>query len=165
MLLNRAAIGYAERMIARYSRLTRHPVVFRALTGLSIAQFDALYLDLLPGVAAAERTRLSRPTRRRAIGGGRRFVLSVRDQLLLTVVWLRHYPINAVLGYLFGVEETTALRTVHRRLPLLEAAGLATMRRPDPGKWKRPGLDDLLAAVPELATVVVDTFEQRVQRP
>lgn len=151
-------------MMMRYGRLRRHPTVFRAMTGLDVAGFDALYAEFVPRFAAAERRRLSRPDRRRAIGGGHPFELDERDQLLLAVVWLRRYPINAVLGYLFGVEETTALRTVHRVLPILEAAGLDTMRRADPGKGKRPDLDALLRETPALA-VVVDTFEQRVQRP
>lgn len=151
-------------MMLQYHRLRRHPAVFRAMTGLSVAQFDALYAEFLPRFLAAEGRRLSRPERRRAIGGGHPFGLGERDQLLLTVVWLRRYPINAVLGYLFGVEETTALRTVRRVLPILEAAGLDTMRQPDPGKWQRPDLDALLAETPALA-VIVDTFEQRGQRP
>lgn len=150
-------------MIARYYALTQHPVMFQALTGLTAAQFDALHREVAPRLAAAERRRLDRPDRRRAVGGGRRFALTGRDQVLVTVVWLRRYPINAVLGFLFGVEETTALRTVHRVLPVLEAAGLDTMRLPDPGKGKRPDLDALLADTPALA-VIVDTFEQRVQR-
>jgi hypothetical protein len=151
-------------MTARYQRLVLHPAVFKALTGLGVAQFDALHAAFRPRFAAAERARLGRPDRRRAIGGGHPFGLAARDQLLLTVVWLRRYPINAVLGYLFGVEETTALRTVARVLPVLEAAGLDTMRLPDPGKGQRPDLDALLADTPGLA-VLVDTFEQRVQRP
>src|SRR5215207_11228663 len=99
-------------MMLRYLRLRLHLSVFRAMTGLSVGQFDALYADFLPRFLEAEGRRLSRPDRRRAIGGGHPFGLGERDQLLLTVVWLRRYPINVVLGYLFGVEETTALRTV-----------------------------------------------------
>ncbi len=148
----------------RYARLRRYPTVFRAMTGLDVEGFDALCGEFVPRFLEAEGRRLSRPGRRRAIGAGHPFGLRERDQLLLTVVWLRRYPINAVLGYLFGVEETTALRTVRRVLPILEAAGLDTLRQPDPGKWRRPDLDALLAETPVLA-VVVDTFEQRVQRP
>lgn len=148
----------------RYARLRRHPTVFRAMTGLDVEGFDALCGEFVPRFLEAEGRRLSRPGRRRAIGAGHPFGLAERDQLLLTVVWLRRYPINAVLGYLFGVEETTALRTVRRVLPVLEAAGLDAMRRADPGKGKRPNLDVLLAETPALA-VIVDTFEQRVQRP
>ncbi len=53
---------------------------------------------------------------------------------------------------------------MQRVVPLLEAAGLDSMRLPDPGKGHRRELDDLLAETPRLA-VIIDTFEQRVQRP
>ena len=151
-------------MILRHHRLSRYPTVFRAMTGLAVAQFDALVAAVLPRYAAAERARLDRPGRRRALGGGRKFGLARRDHVLLTVVWLRRYPTTAVLGYLFGVSEPTARRAVARVLPLLEAAGLGTMRLPDPGKGHRRDLAALLAETPALA-VLIDTFEQRVQRP
>jgi hypothetical protein len=151
-------------MIARLEHLRRHPAVFRHLTGLPVALFDQLAADLLPAWRAAECARLGRPGRRRAIGAGHPFALAFADQLLLTVVWLRHYPTQEVLGYLFGVSDTAALRACDRRLPLLERAGRDTMRMPDPGKWRRKRLPALLADTPGLA-VVVDTFEQRVQRP
>jgi hypothetical protein len=151
-------------VVGRYHSLTRRPAVFRALTGLSAAQFDALYRDVAPRLAEAERERLTRPNRKRAIGGGHPFELTRRDQVLLTVVWLRRYPILEALGYLFGVSQATAIRAVARVLPVLEQAGLDTFRLPDPGKWRRPDLAGLLAETPELA-VIVETFEQRVQRP
>src|SRR5918997_3580380 len=150
--------------LLRSTHLSRYPVVFRALTGQTLAPFDILQADFGPRYRAAEEARLNRPDRRRARGGGRHTALGPRDQLLLTVVWLRRYPIYAVLGFLFGVDETTALRTVGRVLPVLEAAGLDTFRLPDPGKGKRPTLDALLTDTPELA-VIVDSCEQRVQRP
>jgi hypothetical protein len=37
--------------------------------------------------------------RQRAVGGGGQFHLSHRDQLLLTVIWLRRYPTHETLGY------------------------------------------------------------------
>ena len=151
-------------MILRHYHLTRQPAVFRAMTGLAVGEFDALAAEVLPRLARAEYTRLARPDRRRAVGGGRRYELPPRDRLLLAVVWLRRYPTNAVLGYLFGVSEPTARRVVGRLVPLLEAVGLAAMRLPDPGAGRRRDLDALLADTPGLA-VLVDTFEQRVQRP
>jgi hypothetical protein len=84
--------------------------------------------------------------------------------MLLVVVWLRVYPTHEVLGYLFGVSDTAVLTTLKRLLPLFERAGRDTMRLPDPGRKHRRQLDDLLRAIPDLA-LVVDTFEQRVQRP
>lgn len=150
-------------MILQYARLSRHATIFHAMTGLTVPQFDALVLDALPVYAAAEQARLDRPDRQRIVGGGHPFALARRDHLLMTVVWLRRYPINAVLGYLFGVEETTALRTVRRGVPVLERLGLDTMRLPDPGRGKRATLDRLLRETPGFA-VLVDTYEQPVQR-
>ena len=113
---------------------------------------------------AAEQRRLHHVDRRRAPGAGRHADLLPRDQVLLTVVWLRQYPTNEVLGYLFGVSDSTVSRVVARVLPVLEAAGRDTMRMPDPGRKRRRSLEALLAETPELA-VIIDTFEQRVQRP
>ncbi len=151
-------------MVLQYRSLHRHPAVCRAMTGLSVREFDALAAELLPAYAAAERARLGRPDRRRDIGAGRKFRLARRDHVLLTVVWLRRDPTNAVLGYLFGVSEFVALRAIRRVVPVLEAAGLDTLRLPDPGRGHRRDRDALLAETPALA-VLVDTFEQRVQRP
>src|SRR6185436_10479006 len=78
--------------------------------------------------------------------------------------WLRHYPTQECLGYLFGVSDSTALRAVRRCLPLLERSGRDTMRLPDPGRGRRRDLPALLKETPALA-VIVDTFEQRTQRP
>ena len=151
-------------MICRYQQLQQHETVFKALTGLYVSEFDQLVIDLLPEYEQAEVERLSRPDRQREIGGGPNFSLSGRDQILLTVIWLRKYPTQEVLGYLFGVSDTSAGRVIKRLLPLLEQSGRATMKMPDPGRKKRRQLSDLLADTPELA-VVIDTFEQRVQRP
>jgi len=151
-------------MILRREHLGNHPAVFRSMTGLTVEAFDRLLPELRAVFAADRRRRLDRPGRRRAVGGGDDFDLGIDDQFLLTVVWLRHYPTQECLGYLFGVSDSTALRAVRRCLPLLEQAGKGTMRLPDPGKGRRRDLPTLLKQTPELA-VIVDTFEQRTQRP
>ena len=151
-------------MILRYERLQRFPAVFKSMTGLRMPQFDDLVTDVLPRFHAAEFARLNRPDRTRAVGGGPAFDLDPCNQILLTLVWLRLYPIHEVLAYLFGVSDSTVSRTIARVLPLLEASGQDTMRLPDPGRKRRRSLDALLADTPALA-VVIDTFEQRVQRP
>lgn len=151
-------------MIARLDALRAHPSVFRHLTGLTGPAFDALAADIVPAVEAAHRKTLDRPGRQRAIGAGGEFGLTTTDQVLLTVVWLRQYPTQEVLGFLFGVSDSTALRAVRRCLPALERAGRDTMRMPDPGPGRRKKLPTLLADTPGLA-VVIDTFEQRTHRP
>jgi hypothetical protein len=148
----------------RYADLSQHPNVFQKCTGLTVRLFDDLVDDVLPLYVEAEERRLNRRQRQRAIGAGQPFELELRDQLLLTVIWLRLYPIQEVLGYLFGVSDSTVSRLIERVLPILEQSGRDGMRLPDPGKKRRRQLPDLLNHIPEL-TVIVDSFEQRVQRP
>ena len=165
-------------MILRYEQLRHHPAVFQSVTGLRLREFNAVVTAVLPRYQVAEVARLSQPTtrrpqRQRAIGAGNTFALDVRDQVLLTVGWLRVYPTYPVLGYLFGVSTGAVERTLPRLLPVLEQLGQASMDRAlaavdDPARRlrrrSRRQLDDVLRDVPELA-VVIDTFEQRVQRP
>jgi hypothetical protein len=151
-------------MILRREQLGQHPAVFRSLTGLSVAAFDEMLPGLLRAFHDDRRRRLEGRDRRRAVGGGDTFDLQPADQLLLTVVWLRHYPTQECLGYLFGVSDSSALRAARRCLPLLEEAGKDSMRLPDPGRGKRKPLPALLKGTPELA-VIIDTFEQRTHRP
>jgi hypothetical protein len=151
-------------MIVRYEYLSQHANVFQKCSGLTVGLFDQLVDEVLPVYLEAEESRLNRPARQRAIGAGHPFELDGRDHLLLTVVWLRLYPIHEVLGYLFGVSDSTVSRLIERVLPILEQSGRDEMRLPDPGKKCRRQLPDLLNDIPEL-TVIVDSFEQRVQRP
>jgi hypothetical protein len=108
--------------------------------------------------------------RQRAVGAGHPCCLPPRDEVLLTVIWLRHYWTQEALGYFFGVSDSTALRVIERVLPVLEATGRDTMRQSPPSRRQRLGVAEALRAFPELADLddearVVDTFEQRVQRP
>jgi hypothetical protein len=134
------------------------------MTGLTVEAFDAMLPELLGAFHADRRRRLDRHGRRRAFGGGDGFDLPPAEQFLLTVVWLRHYPTQECLGYLFGVSDSSALRAARRCLPVLERAGRDSMRLPDPGRGRRRDLPALLRDTPGLA-VIVDTFEQRTHRP
>ena len=148
----------------KYMYLSSFPKIFLRMTGLHLAEFDELVREVGGLYAAAEQTRLSRPDRQRAIGGGDHADLSVRDQILLTVIWLRQYPTQDVLGYFFGISQTTVSHYLRHVLPILEQDGRDRMRMPDPGRKRRRNLDKLLKDMPEIM-VVIDSFEQKVQRP
>ena len=151
-------------MIARLANLRKSPSVFRHLSGVTIRVFEELAAVVVPAVEEAHRKTLDRLDRERALGGGDTFDLSVVDQVLLAVIWRRQYPTTEVLGFLFGVSDSTASRAIARCVPALERAGRDTMRMPDPGRGRRKKLPRLLAGTPGLA-VVIDTFEQRTHRP
>jgi hypothetical protein len=178
-------------MILRYKLLSQHPRVFQSMTGLRLPEFEELVQEVLPLHTQAYRHHLEaqrqqrrQPPRVRAVGGGPAFTLKARDQILLVIVWLRQYPTYEVLAYLFGVSDSSVSRLVERVLPLLEQSGRDTMRMPDPGKKHRRSLDALLQDTPQQDTpqqdtpqqdtpqqdtpqqaVLIDSFEQRVQRP
>lgn len=146
--------------------------MFLAVTGLKLPEFAALLEDVIPLYAGAEQQRHAKMhslahlpvPRKRAEGAGHPFSLPIRDQLLLCLVWLRIYPTHEVLGFLFGVSDSTVSRLVHRFMPLLAQAGTQQMQEVDPGRKHRRSLEQVLAQVPQL-TALVDSFEQRVQRP
>jgi len=151
-------------MMMKYVYLSGYPNIFLSMTGLRVKEFDALVEDVGPLFGAAEVERLRRPDRQRGMGGGVAAALSMRDQVLLTVISLRQYPTQDVLGYFFCVSQASVSRILQRVLPLLETDGRDRMRLPDPGRKRRRHLDELLKALPELM-VVIDSFEQKVQRP
>lgn len=53
-------------------------------------------------------------------GGGRKPKLSLEEQIILTLVYLRHLTTFQLLGIQFGVSESTANDTFNYWLPLLE---------------------------------------------
>jgi hypothetical protein len=110
-------------MIARYDYLHRFPSVFQSLTGLTLDEFAQLVPHLLPSYQVQEHQRLSTRPRQRAIGAGRDFALDPRDQLLATLVCLRRYPTHELLGWLFGVSDSTTVRIVQRFVPLRRRLG------------------------------------------
>ena len=157
-------------MILRSTDLSQKPAIFKTMTGLTVALFDDLVWDVRPALAEARHTAQDRPGRQRAVGGGRHCRLPAREEILLTVVWLRHYVTQEALGYFFGVSDSTAKRAIERVLPVLKRRGRDTMRQPPPSRRQRYGVAEALHAYPEVAdlddqTRVVDSYEQRVQRP
>jgi hypothetical protein len=94
-----------------------------ALTGLTPKEFK----ELLP---AFEQTYARRyPTtktragqkRKRKTGAGRKSELNLSQQkLLFALVYLKIYPLQVVLGELFGVSQSQANRWIHKLLPILQ---------------------------------------------
>ena len=153
-------------MIFKYTNIKKHPAVFRAATGLTSSEFDDYATPLAIKLAEQARRVLERSDRQRAIGGGRNQDLDGRDQLLLTVVWLRLYPTYEVLGYLFGISDSSAYRVVKRCLPLLEETGREEIQCSQAHAARKRGynLEGIFEQIPGLA-VIVDAFEQEIERP
>jgi Helix-turn-helix of DDE superfamily endonuclease/DDE superfamily endonuclease len=149
-----------------YARVRRNRREFLALTGLTVAEFRLLS----DGFARAytrrhppARTAAGGPRRRRA-GAGRKPVLVGPDQrLLFILVYLKTYPLQVLMGELFGLSQPAVNRWVHRLLPVLRDAldGLGARPERTPGRFRRdPG-----PAEGDGPRLIIDGTERRRQRP
>jgi hypothetical protein len=154
-----------------YARLRSNRREFLAFTGLTAAEFEPLL-----GVFArayerrhpAERTMGGGPRQREA-GGGRRAILGGAEQrLLFILVYLKAYPLQVLMGELFGLSQPTANRWVHRLLPVLREAlnDLGVVPERDPARFAG-GPPPAVAAGegPGPRDLIIDGTERPRQRP
>ena len=145
------------------AKLRRKPAVFRAMTGLTVAEFDALCAEVAPLAAAVEPPRRSPKPRQRRRGAGHPFQHSLEDRLLMTLMWLRLYPTYEALGVWFDLDQSNVWRTVDRLLGVLKQVTAADISWPVEGQRKKQ-LAELMGDFPEVQ-VIIDSTEQRIQRP
>lgn len=151
-------------MIISYAELKKKPRILKGFAGVSTSEFEELEAKAEPLWQEQEFKRLDRPDRKRAIGGGQHKTLPFREQLLMTLVWLRLYLVLEALGYLFGVDQSTASRYTHSVLPVLRQVGEITLGWPEPvkrGQGKR--LEQVWQEQPDLFAYV-DATAQRIRR-
>ena len=148
-----------------YDDLKTKPRKLLALTGLTPNEFE----DLLPAFERAylrgyppAKTVVGK-RRKRKSGAGRKGSLdSIQQKLLFALVYQKSYPLQAVLGELFGMEQSRANEWIHRLLPILKQAldDLGMMPERDPQKFK-PKENHR----PDAVNSIIDGTERRRQRP
>jgi IS5 family transposase len=148
-----------------YQELVKKPRVFKSITGLGVDEFEQLYEKLVPVWVEHERHRLDRPDRKRAIGGGRKYTLRLRDRVVMVTCWLRLYLNTEAMGFFFGVDKSTVSRNCRRLLKVLRTLGEETLGWPEPPqRGQGKSVEQALREYPDLLAII-DTTEQRVQRP
>jgi hypothetical protein len=149
-----------------FATLVAHPSAFASLSGLNLADFEALYQDFAAAYAKDRQASLTRTgtRRKRAAGGGAQFSLDGRTRLLMALVWLRTYPTYAVLGFLFSLRKANAQKGVVDVLATLERHTIFTCERPAKERKKLRSVQAVMDAFPDVC-LVIDAKEQRVQRP
>ena len=148
-----------------YTEVKRDWRKFLALTGLTLKEFQAL---LLAFTAAYGRTypgdrTLAGRKRQRRIGGGRRGQLTTLEQkLLFLLVYQKTYPLQVVMGELFGMSQAAANQWIHRLLPVLQAAldAMGVMPERD-----GPQFAHAERGTGEPREYIIDGTERRRQRP
>lgn len=151
-------------MNMRYCELKKKPTVFRSFTGLSVKAFEAI----LPAFNQAYADDLDRRDaqrenkRQRARGGGRQAVLkTLEDKLIFILFYFRHYPVQELQGYLFGMGQAQAWDWVHRLTPILNRALGYEKQLP---ARKQEEMAQILAACPGLE-FIIDGTERPIRRP
>lgn len=132
-----------------------------ALTGLTPSEFDMLlsaFARCCQRLYPVDRTAAGRP-RQRSPGGGRTGALHEPGQkLLFLLVYLKTYPLQALMAELFGLSRPRVNYWLRRLLPVLRDAldELGALPERDPQAFGRAG---------EGARRIIDGTERRRQRP
>jgi hypothetical protein len=148
-----------------YSTLKTDRHKFLALTGLTLKEFKALLLSFTERYRrqyAGHKTLAGRK-RKRQVGGGRRGMLVTSEQTLLFIfVYLKAYPLQVVMGELFGLSQAAANQWVHRLLPVLREALTDLGMMPARAGEQFAQAERCRA---EAADYIIDGTERRRQRP
>lgn len=153
----------------RYHSLAQHPFHFKAFTGLKVEEFDRLCAAIGDDwhTQHLEKLKQKNPKRKRKPGAGHPFALpTIKDRLLLTLVWAKLYPSGLLLEYLFGIDESTVGRTIKDVTPLLKGRFLLSALK-DLHKGRKPlrTIEELKALIPDLDAILADATEQKILRP
>lgn len=146
-----------------YAGLCRKPVLFRSFTGLSVREFDRLYVLVEGEYVVYERRRLDRKDRVNALGQGRDFKLDLRDRLLMLLVYYRQYVTLTLTGFLFDLDVSNVYRNIQHIEPLVKLC----MPLPEKlyKKTKRINtIEELLEYFPD-KKAFLDATEQEIPRP
>jgi DDE superfamily endonuclease len=148
-----------------YKALQSNRRQFLALTGLTISEFQRLLTAFSQAYQqhySANQTAKGRP-RQRAVGGGCKGRLEQpEDKLLFLLVYLKTYPLQAVMAELFGLSTTRVNCWIHRLLPVLRSAldDLGVLPERDPTHFAQAQ-----GASGEAPRLIIDATERRRQRP
>src|SRR5438105_14463705 len=108
-----------------YSTLRHNAQRLLALTGLTLPEFEFLlpaFRRAYERLHPADRTATNQP-RQRGVGGGRIGPLHEPEQkLLFLLVYLKTYPLQVVMGELFGLSQPRVNYWLRHLLPVLRNA-------------------------------------------
>ncbi len=147
-----------------YDTLARKPGAFKSMTGLTIHEFEELLADLRPRYEGARQEERAATPRRRALGGGAKPRYALREQLLMTLVWLRLYLTGDAVGVLFAVDKSTVSRYTRPLLRLLRDQGRDTLGWPEEARALLDTAGDTREAGGTDGVAIIDATEQRVER-
>jgi hypothetical protein len=143
----------------------RKPKLLRALTGLDAGEFARLLTAFEQSVRASrqEFTRFGQKRRRAPGPTGNAGVLSThKARLLFVLFYFKCYPLQEVMGVLFGLSQPQVCLWIGRLTPRVNDALGHELHLPA----RRPAdLEKLLSEMPELRLLIIDGAERPIRRP
>jgi hypothetical protein len=146
-----------------YEELSRRPETFRSFAGLEVSEFDSIYAKVEPRYEEFERKRLSRADRKHDVGAGRPFKLSLRDRLLMLLVYYRTYITSTLAAFLFDLDQSNVLKDIRMLEPLVREC--VPIPKKVYGEARRANtLEEVELYFPGFKAFV-DSTEQEIPRP
>jgi hypothetical protein len=134
----------------------------RALFGLTPTPLGELLAVALPELLRRrQQQQQSKPRRKRKVGAGRKRLLAPYQEVLLTLVYLRHNVAFCVVGGLFGVSADVAENTFHEVVAVLR--DVCPKERFDAKKHWQKGQPSWQSQ--QVDRLLIDSFETPVPRP
>jgi IS5 family transposase len=148
--------GYTWEYIRAHQKETKR------LLGISFEQLEQLIEQVKILHNLEQEEKFKKNPRLIAAGGGRLPKLALEEQLILTLMYLRHHLTFQVLGLLFQVSESAAHNIFNYWQNILREALPASLL--EQVKKSNENIEDFLEELSE-QKLVIDSVEQAIERP
>jgi hypothetical protein len=128
-----------------------------------VDEFDDIYEELEEKYDDYERERLDRKDRKRAVGGGRKFKLPLKERFLMLLVYYRLYITYSLVGFLFDMHLSNVCRDIKHLEPLVKQC-IPIPERIEAKIEKMGKLEELLEVFPEMSAFT-DAISLEIPRP
>ena len=146
-----------------HTKLAKKPKQFLSITGLTIPQFDVLTKEIQKQYKTTETKRLSKKKRQREIGAGRHFDHTIKDRILMLLMYYRMYTTYDMLGMIFDLNKSNVMRDIRYLEPAVKhSIPIPAKKYTDSKKLKT--IQELQQFFPELIAIT-DGTEQQIPRP
>jgi hypothetical protein len=148
-----------------YEELKKNGRKFVSLTSLTPEEFEYIlpaFEKVYQHVYPDGKTKTGQKRERRSGAGRKGALASIEQKLLFALVYQKSYPVQSIMGELFGMGQSQANEWIHTLLPILKQAlddlGYEPERDPKQFKKSEQGQKDASQSI-------IDGTERRRQRP
>lgn len=146
-----------------HKKLAKKCKQFLSVTGLTVKQFDSLSKEIKKNYKTTEQKRLSKNKRERKIGAGHKFDLSLKDRILMLLMYYRMYTTYDMLGMIFDLDKSNVMRDIrYLESAVKQSIPIPAKKYADSKKLKT--MQEIQQFFPDLITIT-DGTEQQIPRP